>query len=161
MQNAPMINLIELKRAVRLVTKRPQSELSTIGAFAVNYLFSYPVPIEKNIEIIALDIHTNEIQQQKQHCRRFPVKVIVVEDLAIVASDNPIRSADQGDNLCHGRRAFSDGRNSFFIKWLADCSSGHHTALKYDQAQDENHAGQRSMDEHDISFLRTLIALSH
>jgi hypothetical protein len=95
MQSAPMINLIELKRAARLVTKGPQSKSSAIGAFAVDHFFSYPIPVEKYIEVIALDIHANKIQQQEQHCRRFPVIVIVVKDLSIVASDNPIRSTDQ------------------------------------------------------------------
>jgi hypothetical protein len=146
MQSAPMVNLIEWKRAATLITKGPQSESRAIGAIAVDHFLSYPVPIEEYIEIIAFDIHTNKIQQQEQHCRRLPVIVIVVKYLSIVASDNPVRSTNQGDNFCHGCRAFLDGRDGFFFKRLADCSSGHHTALKYDQGQDENRASQRSIE---------------
>jgi hypothetical protein len=146
MQSTPMINLIESKRAATLFTKGPQSESSAIGAFAIDHFFSYPVPVEKYIEIIALDIHANEIQQQEQHCRRFPVIVIVVKDLSIVPSDNSIRSTDQGDNLCHGRRASFDSRDGFFFKRLADRSSGHYAALKYDQGQGDGNANQRFIE---------------
>jgi hypothetical protein len=66
MQSVPMTNLIEGKRAATLVTKGPQSKLCAIGAFAVDHFFGYPIPVEKHIEIIALDIHADEIQQQEQ-----------------------------------------------------------------------------------------------
>jgi len=95
MESVPTTNQIEGRRAATLVTKRPQSELCAIGAFAVDYFFGYPVPVEKHVEIIALDIHADEIQQQEQHRWRFPVIVIIVKDLSIVASDNPIRGTDQ------------------------------------------------------------------
>lgn len=64
----PTTNLMEGKRTATLVTKGPQSELCATGAFAVDHFFGYPVPVEKHIEIIALDIHPDEIQQQEQHC---------------------------------------------------------------------------------------------
>jgi len=95
MQSVPTTNLIEGKRAGTLVTKGPQSELCATGPFAVDHFFGYPVPVEKHVEIIALDIHANEIQQYEQHRWRFPVIVIVVKDISIVASDNPIRGTDQ------------------------------------------------------------------
>ena len=94
MQSAPMVNLIESKRAATLVTEGPQFELCAASAFAVDDFFGYPVSVEKHVEVIALDIHADEIQYQEQHRRRFPVIVIVVKDLTIVASDNPIRGAD-------------------------------------------------------------------
>ena len=90
-----MTNLMEGKRAATLVTKGPQSELCAASAFAVDHFFGYPVSVEKHVEVIALDIHADEIQQHEQHRGRFPVIVIVVKDLTIVASDNPIRGTDQ------------------------------------------------------------------
>ena len=95
MQSVPTTNLTEGKRAATLITKWPQSELCAIGAFAVDHFFGYPVPVEKHVEIIALDIQADEIQQQEQQRWRFPVIVIVVKDISIVASDNTIRGTDQ------------------------------------------------------------------
>ena len=90
----PTTNRIEGKRTATLVTKGPQSELCATGAFAVDHFFNYPVPVEKHVEIIALNIHADEIKQQEQHCGRFTVIVIVVENVSIVASDNPVRGTD-------------------------------------------------------------------
>ena len=72
MQSVPTINLIEWKRAATLVTKGPQFELCAVSAFAVDDFFGYPASVEKHIEVIALDIHSDEIQYQEQQPRRFP-----------------------------------------------------------------------------------------
>ena len=81
MQDVQTANLMERKRGATSVTEGPQAKLCAAGAFAVDHFFGDPALIEKHVEIIALNIHADEIQQDEQQRRRFSVVVIVVKDI--------------------------------------------------------------------------------
>jgi hypothetical protein len=79
MQNVQTDNLMEGKRVATSVTEWPQPKFCATGAFAVDHFFRDSALVEKHVEIIALNIHADEIQQYEQQGGRFPVVVIVVK----------------------------------------------------------------------------------
>ena len=56
-------------RAYKLVTKWPESELSSTRSFAIDHFLGDPVLVEKDVEVVTFHIHADKINQEENQRR--------------------------------------------------------------------------------------------
>jgi hypothetical protein len=100
--------------------------------------------IEKDIEVIALDVQGDEIKDQKDECGRLGVKIVVLEDIPVRCLIDSIWSSKELDNLFPMSDPFLYLLKVVLVDGIPDSPPADDAALKKDgNHEEDNDAPER------------------